>query len=112
MILATNQLWHRAFELRQPGTEIHLSRLQASYQRFWDNACVLAGQIQKDLPTLTIHDEVHFDSLWERASEIAGPDLLLNPLEAFILGGAILLHDAANTVAAFENGISDIEKTP
>lgn len=36
------------------------------------------------------------------------PDVPVNALEAFVFGGAVLLHDLANTVAAFPNGLDDL----
>ena len=45
------------------------------------------------------------------ASLIAGPDYELNPAEAFVLGGAILLHDAGLSVAAFPGGLSELKRT-
>jgi hypothetical protein len=35
---------------------------------------------------LTIHDISHVHQLWSVASQICGPDYLLNPLEGFVLG--------------------------
>ncbi|WP_406342462.1 ATP-binding protein [Streptomyces sp. NBC_00648] len=60
----------------------------------------LALEIGSDLPEFTRHDEVHFDALWELADLIAGPDAEINPAEAFVLGGAILVHDLAMSRAA------------
>ena len=87
-------------------------RLRAVYRRFWENACHLAGQIGRDLPSLTLHDVHHFEALWDRADQIAGPSLRLTPLETFVFGGAVLLHDAANTAAAFPAGMDEIRQTP
>lgn len=71
----------------------------------------LVSLIAKDIPHLTVHDVSHLDALWETASLIAGPNYPLNPAEAFVLGGAILLHDAAMSLAAFPNGVEDLRKT-
>jgi len=46
------------------------------------------------------------------ADLIAGPDFSLNPAEGYVLGGAILPHDAAMTVAAYPGGQADLEQTP
>ena len=43
---------------------------------------------------------------------MATDDLALNPPEAFVFGGAVLLHDAAMTLAAYPGGLADIEATP
>ena len=89
-----------------------LDRLIVAYRHFWGNAVTLAAQIQKSVPGLTLHDEAHFDALWARADQIAGEQYELNPLELFVLGGAILLHDNANSVAAFAGGLDEIKATP
>jgi len=51
---------------------------------------MLAGDIHRDLPDLTVHDITHLDALWEMADLVAGPDYPLNPLEAFALGAVFL----------------------
>jgi hypothetical protein len=61
-----------------------------------ERTAVLAAEIDRDLPGLTVHDITHLDALWEMADLIAGPDYPLNPLEAFTLGGAFLLHASAS----------------
>jgi hypothetical protein len=35
----------------------------------------------------------------------------MNPAEAFVLGGAILLHDAAHVLAAYPGGLTEIQGT-
>jgi hypothetical protein len=60
---------------------------------------------------LTVHDVTHLDALWEMTSLIAGPEYELNPAEAFVLGGAILLHDAGLSAAAFPGGLDELKRT-
>lgn len=84
-------------------------QLRASYRQFWDNAVELSREIQRDLPQLTLHDDRHFEALWARADQLAGPNFELTPLEVFVFGGAILLHDAANSLAAFPNRHASVE---
>lgn len=106
-------LWSRAFgNVAEASNRQPLDRLRASYWQLWENAKVLAAQIQKSAPGLTLHDEAHFDALWARADQIAGPALNLTPLEIFVFGAAILLHDNANSVAAFSGGLDEIVQTP
>jgi hypothetical protein len=92
--------------------DIQRERLRTAYRAFWTNATVLSREIQRDAPNLTLHDEAHFDALWSAADQIAGPELMLTPLEVFVLGGAILLHDNANSLAAFPGGLEAIRRTP
>lgn len=105
-------LWQRALgQTEDEPEDVAKERLRAAYRKFWSNAVHLSAQIQKDVPGLTLHDEKHFEALWARADQIAGSELELTPLEAFVFGGAILVHDAANTVAAFSGGIDEIKQT-
>ncbi len=106
-------LWRRAFAPKK-GAEHGDQRLRLaeSHRRSWKRAIVLAAQIARDLPNLTLHDEKHFTALWQRADLIAGRNYSLNPVETFVLGSAILLHDAGHTVSAYPGGLEGIEKTP
>src|SRR6266513_2912793 len=66
----------------------------------------LVARIAHDMPGLTVHDITHLDALWETGSLVAEPGLVLNPPEAFVFGGATLLHDAAMTLAAYPAGMA------
>ncbi len=81
-----------------------LERLRTAFGLFRERAAQLTSQIHKALPALTVHDVTHLDALWETADLIAGPAYPLNPMEGFVLGGAILLHDAALCFEAYERG--------
>ena len=106
-------LWQRAFQKTgESRNDTAIDRLTVAYRQFWGNAVALADQIQKSVPGLTLHDENHFDALWARADQIAGPNFSLNPLELFVLGGAILVHDNANSVSAFPGGLAEVKTTP
>jgi len=89
-----------------------INRLSSCYDLFFSRASVLASRISSDLPDLTLHDKDHFNALWKMVDTLLGSDHDLNPLEAFILGGAILLHDTANTVAAYDGGLDEVKETP
>src|SRR5262249_7880713 len=71
----------------------------------------LAARIRQDMPGYTVHDISHLDALWEIASLIVPKELNINPAEAFVLGGAILLHDAGMTLAAYPEGLAELKKT-
>ena len=58
-----------------------------------------------------MHDIDHIDALWEMAEIIAGASYSLNPAEAFVLGGSLLLHDAGMTVAAYPKGDETLRET-
>ena len=104
-------LWKNAFDPKGDGFDKPRSALVTAYQDFRSRVAILLQQIQKELPSLTLHDITHVDSLWRIASEIAGPDFDLNPVEAFVLGGAFLLHDAAHCRAAFPGGLAELQQT-
>jgi hypothetical protein len=65
-----------------------------------ERAGQLALEIGTDLPEYTRHDTPHTDALWELADLIAGPDVTLNPAEAFVFGASILAHDLAMSRAS------------
>lgn len=72
----------------------------------------ISKEIRKDLPAPTVHDVTHMDALWEVASVVVGEKVSFTPTEAFVLGGAILLHDLAMSVAATEGGMKTIRQDP
>jgi hypothetical protein len=87
-------------------------RLRSAYLKIRDRAEILAGEISKSLPEFTVHDITHLDTLWELASLITGPDYPLTPTEAFVLGGAFLIHDLGMSLAAYPDGIETLKREP
>lgn len=106
-----SRLWKSAMEDRGDGLDKQRAALRLAYEKFHDNAVELAKQIRADLPDLTDHGADHFNGLWHLASKIAGAGCELNPAEAFVFGGAILLHDAGNCLAAYPGGLEAIRKS-
>lgn len=104
-------LWQAAFRPQPDGLDPQRDKLSRAYEEFRERVALLLTQIQRELPALTLHDITHVDALWRVASEIAGPEFPLNPAEAFVLGGAFLLHDAAHCRAAFPDGIAQLRET-
>lgn len=80
--------------------------------KFRERAASLAAEIMRDLPDYTVHDITHIDSLWHLADLMAGDNLSLSPLEAFVLGGAFLVHDLGNGLAAYPDGIASLRSSP
>lgn len=80
-------------------------RLRTAYMNFRDRAKTVAGEIPRDLPDYTVHDVSHLDALWEMAGLVAGSDYPLNAMEAFVLGGAFLVHDLGMALAAYPENI-------
>lgn len=85
--------------------------LRTTLLKMREKAHFLVSFIPADIPGLTVHDVSHLDALWDMAAKIAGDGYDLTPAEAFVLGGAILLHDAALSVAAYPNGLAGVKAT-
>jgi len=106
------ELWKNAFADRAQDTFAEQrTRLSNALLVFRGNIQPLVRRIAEILPGLTIHDETHLDALWDTADLVAGPGYPLNPLEAFIFGGAVLLHDSAMCWEAYEHGQAGIRET-
>jgi hypothetical protein len=102
-------LWMRSMGAEHCDSDESIIQLRACYASFRDSQ--LTAQISRALPDLTIHDATHLDALWETADLIAGANYPLNPLEGFVFGGAILLHDAALCFEAYEGGKNGLRQT-
>ena len=75
-----------------------------------EKASFLLQQIPSDMKELTVHDITHVDALWEMGSIVSMDTVELNPPEAFVFGGAVLLHDAAMSLAAYPSGIDGLKE--
>ena len=102
-------LWQRTLADQADSLSPQREILRQAFLLFRERTAQLVGEIGGLLPQLTVHDITHLDALWRVADEIAGPDYPLNPAEAFVLGGAFLLHDAAHVLAAYEDGLAGIK---
>jgi hypothetical protein len=104
-------LYRRAFALPagddpdRPQRE----RLSVALSVFCERAARLAARIATDLPGFTSHDIEHIDALWATADVIVGEDYIFTPTEAFVFGGAALLHDLALTMSAYLDGPRSVE---
>jgi hypothetical protein len=107
------KLWTRSLERQPDPDEFAELRedLRAAYLKFRERAASLAGEIMRDLPDYTVHDITHIDALWHLADLIAGDNVELTPLEAFVLGGAFLVHDLGNGLAAYPDGIASLRSS-
>ena len=107
-----NPLWRAAFAFRSGDEHSDARhRLENSLLRMSESVEQLLKMVPSDCKGLTLHDISHLDAVWEMASMIAGEDYPLTPAEAYVLGAAILLHDAGLTTASFPGGISDLSST-
>jgi hypothetical protein len=109
MAFESTPLWQRtlAARPRDPHGE-QRERLRTSYLDLRSNAAVLLNELARSLPDYTVHDVSHVDALWETASLIAGDQTAIDPAEAYVLGCAFVLHDAAMGQAAYREDIVDV----
>lgn len=71
----------------------------------------MVRQAHHDCFGLTIHDLTHLDALWEIGSQLISDVNAISPLEAFIFGASVLLHDTAMAISAYEGGIDALKAT-
>jgi hypothetical protein len=109
--LESMPLWKRTLAPQHDALDAPREVLRQALLTFRDRVAQLVRTLGAELPDLTVHDITHLDALWRVADQIAGPDYLINPAEAFVLGGAFLLHDAAHVMAAYPGGVSSIKQT-
>ena len=103
------ELWQQGFG--NEGTNENISRLATSLRGIRRNAEALTSRIAGSLPELTIHDISHLDALWEVANTVAGCNFPLNPLEAYVFGASVLLHDAGLCFEAYSGGRAALRGT-
>jgi hypothetical protein len=105
-------LWRQAFESpRTDATSEEQEYFRTQYSLLRDKAAQLVNRIAVNLPGMTVHDVTHLDALWDMASLVAEGAISLNPAEAYVFGAAVLLHDAAMSLAAYPGGMADVRKT-
>ena len=107
--METSALWQRT--LGEDNKDPSVQRLVASLRNVRQRAAQLTARIASALPGLTIHDISHLDALWDVADIIAGDEFPLNPLEAYIFGCAVLLHDAGLGFEAYRGGRAAVRDT-
>src|SRR5437879_5711003 len=105
--LERTPLWKRTLapRRRDPNADAR-ELLRSAFLLFRERAAIIANDIARDLPEYTVHDVTHLDAVWQTADLIGGPQYPLNPAEAFVLGGAILLHDLGMGLAAYPGGLT------
>ncbi len=105
-------LWRQAFQTpRSDSTTEEQEFFRTQHLSIRERAAQLVSRIAVDLPGMTVHDISHLDALWDTASSVAEGAVNVNPVEAFVLGASILLHDAAMSLAAYPGGLADVRTT-
>jgi Histidine kinase-, DNA gyrase B-, and HSP90-like ATPase len=111
--ISLTSLWRKAFiETRTDSSKDEQAFFRQNLEEMREHVKPLVARIMRDMPGYTVHDITHLDALWETASLVATDDLALSPPEAFVFGGAVLLHDAAMTLAAYPGGLANLKTTP
>ncbi|MFD5386810.1 ATP-binding protein [Streptomyces sp. NPDC127074] len=103
-------LWQKTLAPRRRSDDHNSQRerLRSSYLALRDNAAVLLAENARSMPNFTVHDISHVDALWETASLMCGDQVTLNPAEAYVLGCAFVLHDAAMGTAAYGMSVPEV----
>lgn len=83
--------------------------LRVSFKNIRKKAAEIATEIKNSQSGLTLHDISHLDSLWETAATIAGKEIKLNPIEAYVFGCAILFHDLGMALILWEQEIENLK---
>jgi hypothetical protein len=111
-IFENTHLWKSTLASRgeQDPDEATRERLRNTFLSFRGRVALLAAEIHRHLPDYTVHDITHLDALWEMADIITKRSYTLTPTEAFVLGGAILLHDLGMGLASYPGGVADLQK--
>ncbi|UGT71564.1 ATP-binding protein [Nocardia gipuzkoensis] len=104
-----SKLWARTLGSSDDMTHHEsLSKLSQAYDQFRDHVEPLANEIALSVPGYTDHGIGHCDSLWDSASLLIEDDFPINPAEAFVLGGAFLVHDLGMGIQAYGGGLESI----
>ncbi|MCW2393252.1 hypothetical protein [Sphingobium sp. B11D3A] len=105
-------LWQRSLATREnDSASKYRDRLRSALLTMRENVIPFVRNIHRDVLGLTVHEESHLDALWQTATCIAGDDFELTPIEAFVFGASILLHDTGLAVAAYPGGLADLAET-
>ena len=106
-------LWQNTLGLKNQtnGYQEQVDFLRQAYYSLRQKAQLFASEINRSLPSFTIHDISHADALWGIASMILSSNENLNPAEGFVLGAAFLIHDLGMGIVAYQEGIEELKKT-
>lgn len=106
-------LWQNTLGLKEQteGFQEPIEFLRQAYDSLRQKAQLLASEINRSLPSFTVHDISHADALWGIASMLLSSNDNLNPAEGFVLGAAFLIHDLGMGIVAYQEGVEELKKT-
>lgn len=110
--VSRTHLWSQSLSAQGDEYDEYRSVFRESFQNFRERIGNVVRFIPEVMRDFTVHDITHLDALWETADLIAGKNFILNPAEAYVFGGAVLLHDAAMASVAYPGGVAQIMATP
>jgi histidine kinase/DNA gyrase B/HSP90-like ATPase len=106
-------LWRRTLgEIPDDPHGVPRQMLRLAYLQFRAAVESLTTEIAHSLPMFSDHTLDHIDALWDIASLVCGDNFPLNAAEAFVLGGAFILHDIGMGLASYRGGMAAIEADP
>ncbi len=109
-VIEKTRLWINTLAARSDDSASECrDQLRSAFWQMRDNVIPFITTIHKDVLGLTVHDVTHLDALWQTADIIAGEYFDLTPLEGFVFGAAVLLHDTAMSVAAYPGGLDELK---
>jgi len=106
-VIENTKIWKKSFTNINEN-QIEVEKLKASLISTRGKMLHIVNRISAEFPDLTLHDITHLDKLWEMSDLLLKDSFDLNPLETYILGVSILLHDSALTYLAYENGVDTL----
>lgn len=113
-LICSTELWRSSLGKTDGDTATirFVELLRSSFTSFRDHAIEFAKALPQDLRQLTIHDERHTDALWEVFDVVFPVEMIANPLEAYVLGGAFLVHDLGHALCMYPGGLAQLKETP
>lgn len=107
--ITNSLLWKEAFSNNEKNENVE--KLKSSFINIREKVKDIVSLVIADFPDLTIHDISHLDKLWITADFLINKKFSLNPLETYVLGLSILLHDSALSFSAYKYGKEGIRNT-
>jgi len=104
-------IWRRTLARQESDPHEDMrTRLRNAFLSFRGNVIPIAENTRSSIKGLTVHDISHIDALWQIADQLTGKEFPISPLEAFLMGGAFLLHDLGLALAAYPGGAEELRR--